>query len=370
MHRYYSAESVFQPKSYPVHTYVDRTIGMSTYAKRMQRAIRTPGNLVVISGASKSGKTVLCHRVIPDEQIIDLSGSQIQENADFWEQIAENLEMPRTNIDMIKYVIQTGRVLVIDDFHYIPLDVQQYIARTLKTELFHGLKAVILTLPHRSDDAIRLNPDLIGRTTVIEIQPWSMAELEEIARKGFPLLSIDISADEISALARESIASPQLMQENCLSLAEEMLDASLQAVTQKLLLQAFSITAMNYEYYRTPLQEAEKGPAQGRKRRTKYLLCDGKQVDGYKLLLLALTKDPPQLSFAAEDIQQRIMMLLAKNQRQKLPILYISNIAKHIEKSLQKSLPQLDTLEWKDKTLYILDPFLLFYLRWNEEWKN
>lgn len=203
----YSAETVFQPKSYPTNTYVERLAGTSTYAKRMQRAIRTPGNLVVISGASKSGKTVLCHHVISEEKIIDLSGSQIQENDDFWEQIAENVAMPveiqvtkqnsdaakkgksgglklsaglsaggsihkehthtavnsimskslRTNAEMMKYLIQNGKVLVIDDFHYIPQAVQQYIARTLKTELFRGLKAVILTLPHRSDDAIRLN---------------------------------------------------------------------------------------------------------------------------------------------------------------------------------------------------------------------
>lgn len=61
---------------------------------------------------------------------------------------------------------------------------------------------------------------------------------------------------------------------------------------------------------------------------------------------------------------------MAENLQQKLSVLYISNIAKHIEKSLQESLPQLDTMEWKDKILYILDPFLLFYLRWNEEWKK
>ena len=54
-------------------------------------------------------------------------------------------------------------------FLYIGKDVQKYIARTIKTGLFNGLKAIILTLPHRSDDAIRLNPDLIGRTTFIDM---------------------------------------------------------------------------------------------------------------------------------------------------------------------------------------------------------
>lgn len=83
----------------------------------------------------------------------------------------------------MRSLIQEGKVLVIDDFHYIEPEVQKYIARTLKTELFHGLKAVILTLPHRSDDAIRLNPDLIGRTTVIDIAPWSLDELKKSQKR-------------------------------------------------------------------------------------------------------------------------------------------------------------------------------------------
>ena len=416
----YSAEMIFQPKSYPVYTYVDRSLGNSTYEKRMKRAIRTPGNLVVVSGASKSGKTVLCHRVVADREIVDLSGSQIREADDFWEQIAEKLEVPteiqitesqgesartstkgegkvslgisgslsrqaekahttgnsiaqksvRNNTQMMRSLIQEGKVLVIDDFHYIEPEVQQYIARTLKTELFHGLKAVILTLPHRSDDAIRLNPDLIGRTTVIDIAPWSLDELKKIAEKGFVLLSFPITPDAIETLARESIASPQLMQENCLSLAEEAREENISGVTAELLQRAFSMTAMNYEYYRQPLQTALKGPAQGRKQRKKYALKTGQHVDGYKLLLLSISKDPPELSFSVEDIKQRILDLLADSPGAALSTLYISNIVNHIEKSFQKPLPQLDTIEWKDKTLYILDPFLLFYLRWDTAWKG
>ena len=130
------------------------------------------------------------------------------------------------------------------------------------------------------------------------------------------------------------------------------------------------MTAMNYEYYRQPLQAALKGPAQGRKQRKKYALKKGQHVDGYKLLLLSISKDPPELSFSVEDIKQRILDLLADSPGAALSTLYISNIVNHIEKSFQKSLPQLDTIEWKDKTLYILDPFLLFCLRWDTAWKG
>ncbi|MFQ9388404.1 MAG: hypothetical protein ACLR1V_05930 [Coprococcus sp.] len=46
-----------------------------------------------------------------------------------------------------------------------------------------GFKAVVVSLPYRSDDAIRLNPDLTGRILVIEIEPWKTEELEEDCKK-------------------------------------------------------------------------------------------------------------------------------------------------------------------------------------------
>ena len=48
----------------------------------------------------------------------------------------------------------------------------------------------------------------------------------------------------------------------------------------------------------------------------------------------------------------------------------LANVVKHSESIIKSSVPALDTLEWQNSTLYILDPFLLFYLRWDEEWKQ
>ncbi len=48
----------------------------------------------------------------------------------------------------------------------------------------------------------------------------------------------------------------------------------------------------------------------------------------------------------------------------------IANSIKHVEKIIKAQVPSLDTIEWKDSCLYILDPFLLFYLRWSGVWKR
>lgn len=410
----YKVEDVFSPRSFPENTYIHRiTAGNKTIDEKLEKALMMKGNLIFVSGASKSGKTVLCHKVIPDEKFIDLSGNQISSKEDFWNHIAEQLSLSdivttttgmqnsearvvkgsanfnagvmgtgigagigadasenvvstnqitasraRTETQIIRYIIDNDKVLVIDDFHYIPKEIQLYIARTLKTELFHGLKAVILSLPHRSDEAIILNPDLIGRTTSIEIPLWTTNELKEIAVKGFTLLNVPISDECINLLAQESISSPQLMQDNCFNLAYGSIGSSITTATVKA---AFSETASNYAHYDKLVSTILHGPSQGQGRRKLYQTAD-KDVDIYQLMLLALKADPPVSKLSLEEIKNRISELLVNHERITSSI--ISGTINKLISLIKKDMPDLDALEYKNKELYILDPFLLFYLRW------
>lgn len=410
----YKVEDVFSPRSFPENTYIHRiTAGNKTIDQKLEKALMMKGNLIFVSGASKSGKTVLCHKVIPDEKFIDLSGNQISSREDFWNHIAEQLSLSdivttttgmqnsearvvkgsanfnagimgtgigagigadtsenvvstnqitasraRTETQIIRYIIDNDKVLVIDDFHYIPKEIQLYIARTLKTELFHGLKAVILSLPHRSDEAIILNPDLIGRTTSIEIPLWTTNELKEIAVKGFTLLNVPISDECINLLAQESISSPQLMQDNCFNLAYGSMGSSITTATVKA---AFSETASNYAHYDKLVRTILHGPSQGQGRRKLYQTAD-KDVDIYELMLMALKADPPVSKLSLEEIKNRISELLVNHERITSSI--ISGTINKLISLIKKDMPDLDALEYKNKELYILDPFLLFYLRW------
>ena len=61
----YNASDIFQPASFPEYTYVTRQVNeRETYESKLRRAIQTKGMLSFVTGASKSGKTVLCHKVI------------------------------------------------------------------------------------------------------------------------------------------------------------------------------------------------------------------------------------------------------------------------------------------------------------------
>jgi len=413
----YTAEDIFRPTSFPWHTYIDRKVSEDdTYEFRLKKALRSSGRLVSITGTSKSGKTVLCHKVIDKDDIIDLSGAQIQSQADFWNQLAEKIRLPievqttklvsnktnltvnaqakgtipfiasgnlggqvgqehmtgenvaekemRSNSAIMEYMISNKKILLIDDFHYVEDSLQMYIARVLKTELFNGLKAIIIYLPHRSDDAVRHNPDLIGRTTFIEIAPWAEAELKGIPEKGFSLLGIKTEDEALSLLAKESITSPQLMQENCLNLADRLIYEKSKEASIDFIQKAFKDTVINYSHYKSILKHVLNGPAQGRDKRKKYQFKDGSEQDIYHLLLRAMTIDPPVLSMHVEQIKKRFAELLTENE--KIPnSLTISNTVNHISKILSEVAPRLDTIGWREQELFILDPFLLFYLRWS-----
>lgn len=265
----------------------------------------------------------------------------------------------RTERQIIKYLIDNSKVLVLDDFHYIAADMQMYIARKLKTELFNGLKAVIVSLSHRSDEAIICNPDLIGRTTSIEILPWSAEELRAIAVKGFALLGMSISEGAEQLLAREHYFTT--------AYARKLFSTGICSVTKnapitlELVRFAFQQTARNYAHYERFVQAIRQGPTQGIGRRKLYGLAEG-SADIYHLLLLALKADPPVTKLTLVELKERLRNLLYKHEQ--LSSFVISAALNKIIKIAAGIMPDLDSLEYKNQCLYILDPFLLFYLRW------
>lgn len=415
-----SLSDVFSPGVMPDLTYINRTPQgeKMTYEAKLKKALLKNGNLISITGGTKTGKTVLCNRVVGRESFIKISGSQIDSKEKFWQLIAEKLEIPaeisvsyatqsqdnqktalsakaallnllssgintengssqtasenmtrkilRSNTLIMDLLIKSRIVLIIDDFHYIDKETQLYLARTLKAEIFNGLRAILLSLPHRADEAIRLNPDLIGRMSFIELAPWSKDELKEIARKGFSLLNMHVTEETLDYIASESALSPQLMQENCFNIAFLVHENAQHEVTIADAQTAFKDTVAEYRHYSDTAQSILAGPTKGRSRRKTYHTKDGQCCDIYALILLSISADPPVLKITLDEIRQRMEKIVSLGET--LPTaLSLSKMLKHVEEIIHQTIPDSDTLDWKNSTLYILDPFLLFYLRWNKE---
>lgn len=394
------ANEVFIPGAFPTHTYVYRKAPLShfTYEFRLQHALNTPGYLTSIIGPSKSGKTVLCEKVIGMDNIVAMSGIDFKISEDFWAAIAKkiglSLEGEYTKVNALKgevagglmernsssvtesyragkdkiiqYFVENKLVLVLDDFHYAPEAMQYEVAFQLKDAIRRRFSTVIISLPHRADDAIRKNPDLSGRLNLINIEPWNQEELSEIAVTGFRSLGMEIDIKYAERMALESLASPQLMQSICLNLAF-VLDIDNNRDSAKIhdasqLEEAYRMTTINLSYSDV-VRKLKTGPNPRGQQRKLYMLATGQETDIYELLLKAIAKDPPAISISLDNLKKRIDDLLdAEVERPDRP--KIKATIQQIQSIMDSSESMYQVFEYKDDEIYILDPLFLFFLRW------
>jgi len=261
------ATEVFVPGAYPPHTYIERSA--QRFESALKDALSTPGQIVSLSGPSKSGKTVLVERVVGQDLLIPISGASVRDPDEIWERALDWMDIPsstsasrsvggtlgaevglkaQSGIPVIVKgeVGATGRgeltgetqtqavrerrglpqvvneisnsdfVILIDDFHYMERAVQVEVAKALNEAVRLGVKIVTASVSHRGDDVVRANPELRGRVRAIDLGYWSEAELQKIAQVGFTVLNVDVEAEAIKRFAIESAGSPQLMQSVCL----------------------------------------------------------------------------------------------------------------------------------------------------------
>lgn len=393
---------VFKPGSFPERTYVTRkSAGFNnftiTYETRLEQALNTSGFLTSIVGPSKTGKTVLCEKVIGIDKIVSLTGNDFKNQSDFWKTVAhkvglssegehiENSSLKATSTmneersvstkekysiskdKVIHYFNENRLVLIIDDFHYAPENIQFDIAYQLKDAIRKEFKAIIISLPHRADDAIRKNSDLSGRLNLINIEPWKEEELKEIAIKGFKQLNIDISDHNASKLASESLTSPQLMQSICLNLSLITSEINSGKINEfnsdSQLEESFRYTTMNLPYQEV-VKKLIEGPSTRGQQRSKFDLVNGTKADIYHILLKAISANPPAISITLDEMKTRVDSLL-KSASEKIEKNKIKQRLQKLNDVMLANGQIYQVFEFKDSTVFIIDPLFLFYLRWS-----
>lgn len=386
------AENIFKPGAFPEYTYVSRNYentGIS-YELRLKQALRTAGCLTSIIGPSKMGKTILCEQVIGLDDIVEVSGADFNENTDFWAIIAAKVGLPymgeitteRASTEgkseerdsksekyilskdkIIRYYIENNKILVIDDFHYASTEMQMKMAQQLKDAIRRELKVVVVSLPHRADDAIRQNADLSGRLSLINIETWKEEDLKKIAIMGFDKLGIKITDNIAEKLAIECLTSPQLMQYICLSICTLLEDEKKLEVNDEILEKAYRFTTINFNYADV-VSVLIKGPNPRGQQRKLYRTVDGKELDLYGIIVESLAKNPPMTELDFESFYNRIFNVIEENDRLKLEKQTVRNHLNHLQELLEGKEEIYRAIEWKDGKVYVLDPLFLFYLRW------
>lgn len=147
-------------------------------------------------------------------------GSEVggeKEQTDGSEVVKSELELDPSDVnDVIAALNRIGfnRYIVLEDFHYLPIETQKEFAVALKA--FHeGSKNcfIIIGVWLEENRLVVYNGDLTGRVVAINADQWTDAELREVVESGEKLLNIRFTEDFKSTLIRESHSSVYVVQE-------------------------------------------------------------------------------------------------------------------------------------------------------------
>ncbi|MEX0955213.1 MAG: hypothetical protein WDZ83_08390 [Rhizobiaceae bacterium] len=249
----YLRDEVFVAGGQPTVTYVDRQ--EAHVERNLARALATPNQIVSLAGPTKTGKTVLCKKVLGEREYVWIDGGELQSASSLWDRISAELSLPyelvhssetggsvdaglnvpiisaggsrlfsRTKSEAfkvssmgeaIKAMLADKIVLVIDDFHYLDTAERTELIRNIKGAVFNGLKVLLLSVAHRVFDAISAETELTGRFISVTLPEWTDNELAQIPQLGFNALKIRSDETLIRSLVGECQSSPFLMQKFC-----------------------------------------------------------------------------------------------------------------------------------------------------------
>lgn len=414
------ATHVFTPGAYPDYTYVERS--EQQLERSLRDALDTPGQLISLAGPSKSGKTVLVERVVGKDNLIPISGVGIQEPDDIWEKVLNWMEAPfsvadetggtrrieagvaasgkagvfglvsggvnasgalvseaksgviitkaRTGLSQVrKEIADSSYVVLVDDFHYMPREVQTEAAKALKEAVRLGIKLCTAAVLHRGDDIVRANPELRGRVRAVDLKYWTIEDLISIGLRGFDILNCFCERSDLEQLAKEAAGSPQLMQQICLQACFVL------GVRQKLdhktklnfsasdFKATFEQTSSSTDF-RSLVDVLDAGPRTRGTERKIYNFRDGTSGDVYRCVLKAVASDPPMLSFPYDELIRRTHQICIGES----PVgSSVTGTCLHMTKLAEDKFPKERVIDWDDQkqVLDIPDPYLAFFLRWS-----
>ena len=411
---------VFTPTTQPTVTYIGEHL--VERRKTLSRALEMGGAVITLSGPSKSGKTVFVETVVGSDNLIQVTGAGIASADALWKRVLDKVgtAIPSaqsstqssevgggakleggiplvakaegnvsgkvtstvsvaTSIapDFLNLIIRdfanTGFIIFIDDFHYIPKAVQEDVATLIKEAVRHGVLFVCAAVPYHADDVILANSDLRGRMIKIDFDYWNPSTLLRIALKGFEALKVEVNPSALEALAMEAAGSPQLMQALCLNICYEhdilaRCDPPLKLEMDVAAIGRICTMTSRMNNYTAVIHSMKDGPKTRGEPRKTHQLHDGRQLDVYPLILAAVAQNPPELTVRYANLLGRIGRLCKREPPSGSSVTGACAQMSEIANGTSNGI----IVEWdgENDVLDIRDPYLLFAMRWCETSKT
>jgi hypothetical protein len=264
-------------------------------------------------------------------------------------------------------LLSSQRILVIDDFHYIPQDVQIEIVRGLKDLVFEGVAVIVIAVPHRAYDVVRVEKEMTGRVQQLSVGFWSDEELIGIGNAGFKALNLtDHKFALTNRLVRESFASPHLMQDFCLNLCK-------QNGVRESSSRPHALKAPEWDDFfrgrasltsRTAFDFLARGPRQ-RTDRKERILKDGTVTDIYGAILAGIAETGPLTSLTYESLRAALREVMQSEAPQKHEV---TRVLEEMSKIAREQIEGEPVVDYDDAMamLHISDPYFAYYLRWGD----
>lgn len=407
---------VFTPTALPKVTFIEDHL----HEKRrtLLQALEMGGAVVTLSGPSKSGKTVFVEKTLGADNLIQVTGAGITQADALWKRVFDIIGTPiptsttsgsgsQQSIGgkveggvpfvgkgevssganwsqssahvsdvspdylnlIVKELANTGLVVFIDDFHYIPGNVQNEIATLIKEAVRNGVRFICAAVPYHSDDVIIANADLRGRMVKLDFDYWKPEELAKIAAKGFEALNVAVADSLVTTFAAEAAGSPQLMQALCLHLCFEKdiveTNATRIGIPSNLALieKVCKMTSLMNDYS-SVIAAMKEGPKTRGEKRKNYVLKNSAVMDVYPLILSAVALNPPELTIRYQNLIGRIQSLCAADTPSGSSVTGACSQMSEIANGAASAF----IVEWDNEydVLDLRDPYLLFALRWSD----
>lgn len=116
----------------------------------------------------------------------------------------------------------TRKYIVLENFHYLSLEVQEALAYDLRVFQDHHIIFIILGIWREANRLVQFNGDLLDRISEVPVEPWDGHDFIRVIRKGQELLNVDFSEieNDIVSSAFDSIGVVQEICKQCCLVAQ------------------------------------------------------------------------------------------------------------------------------------------------------